>query len=237
MTKLEPYLGYPELREPSLGCGKHASSYLSSLFVRAISILFASTALAFFAPLMIIVSFLVWLDLGNPIIFRQARPGKDLRPINICKFRTMRPDLDNTGRHLSDAERQTRFSRILRRTRFDELPQLFNVLVGDMDLIGPRPILPRDMPDLALPGAIDRYSVRPGMTGWGQVNGNSLLTPQERLVLDLYYIQNRSILRDLQIIMRTCRMIVFGEVINKSAVIQAFDELPETRAMVTNHAE
>ena len=176
------------------------------------------------APILAISAIAIRIHIGQEIIFSQFRPGQFRRPFLLHKFRTMRPPSDSNGRPLEDRERTPWLGRLLRRSRVDELPQIWNLIKGEMSLIGPRPLLRRDLPKAASQEQLSlRCSVRPGITGWAQVNGGNHLTPQQKLALDLWYIQNRSFMLDLRIMVLTVRMIVFGERINLKAVKQAED--------------
>ena len=168
-----------------------------------------------------LVAFIVALDVGFPVIFWQQRPGLYGRPFKLYKFRTMRAPHDKHSRRIPDDQRSSAVGQILRRTRLDELPQLYNVLVGDMSLIGPRPLLPCDQsPDYAA-----RLSVRPGITGWAQVNGGRIISPSDKWILDIWYVQNASLVLDLKIVLRTVKMVLFGDRINTEAVNQARSDL------------
>lgn len=164
-----------------------------------------------FAPLWIPIAVLVALAvlcfLGKPVFFVQARPGFHARPFNLVKFRTMR---EGTGR---DAERLTRFGRFLRATSLDELPELFNVLRGDMALVGPRPLLMAYLPRYS-PEQARRHEVRPGLTGWAQVNGRNALTWQQKFAYDVWYVDHHSLALDLKILGLTCWRVLSRQGIN-----------------------
>jgi lipopolysaccharide/colanic/teichoic acid biosynthesis glycosyltransferase len=151
------------------------------------------------APLWLLVGGIALLDVGSPVFFWQQRLGEGGRPFLLHKIRTLKPPYDWLGRKIPDAERLSPIGRFLRKCRFDEIPQLLNVLVGDMSLIGPRPLLPRDQP--ADPNI--RLSVRPGITGWAQVNGGNLLSVEEKNALDEWYVRNASLGLELRIIFMT----------------------------------
>lgn len=159
------------------------------------------------SPLFLFASILVLVDLGAPLVFWQQRLGRDGSKFLLYKFRTLRPPFDALGAVISHDQRISPVGRFLRRTRLDELPQLFNVLLGQMALIGPRPLLPEDQP---VNPAV-RLLVRPGITGWAQVNGGKLLTPQQKHQLDEWYIRNASFKLDLQILVLTPKVIFVGE--------------------------
>jgi lipopolysaccharide/colanic/teichoic acid biosynthesis glycosyltransferase len=173
------------------------------------------------APFSAIVALVVALDVGFPLIFWQQRPGLFGRPFKLYKFRTMCAAHDKHLIPIPDDRRSSVVGRVLRRTRLDELPQLYNVLVGDMSLVGPRPLLPRDQsPDYAT-----RLSVRPGITGWAQVNGGRVISASDKWTLDIWYAQNMSLVLDLRIILRTVKMVLLGDRINIEAVDQARSEV------------
>jgi len=186
---------------------------------RVVDIIGAALLILLFLPLAGLIAALVWLDLGFPVIFRQIRPGRDSRRFALYKFRTLREGYHN-GFPESDQERQTQFGNFLRRTRLDELPQLFNVLRGDMSLVGPRPLMPGDLPkrdELVR----KRLAAPPGITGWAQVSGGNLLSPEEKAALDLWYIENYSLRRDLTIMALTLQVVLFGDKINHAVLGQA----------------
>ena len=153
-------------------------------------------------PLLAIVALAVLATLGRPVLFAQQRPGLHGRSFRLVKFRTMKPPATSGGRTLSDAERLTRFGRFLRSTSLDELPELWNVLKGDMSLVGPRPLLMEYLP-LYTPEQARRHEVRPGITGWAQVNGRNSLSWEEKFQLDVWYVENRSVGLDLRILLAT----------------------------------
>ncbi|MCZ8036406.1 sugar transferase [Novosphingobium sp.] len=153
-------------------------------------------------PIMLIVALLVRINLGTPILFRQRRPGRDGRPFDILKFRTMTDARDPQGALLPDDQRLPRFGRIMRSTSMDELPSLLNVLRGDMSLVGPRPLLMNYLP-LYSPAQARRHEVRPGITGWAQVNGRNALSWEEKFALDVWYVDHRTFMLDLKILALT----------------------------------
>jgi lipopolysaccharide/colanic/teichoic acid biosynthesis glycosyltransferase len=154
------------------------------------------------SPVMLVVAGLVLLTQGVPVIFRQVRPGRGGRPFELLKFRTMRHARDAAGRPLPDAERLTGFGKFLRRTSLDELPELWNVLRGDMSLVGPRPLLMEYLP-LYSPEQARRHEVRPGVTGWAQVSGRNALSWEEKFRLDVEYVDRCSLAMDLRILAMT----------------------------------
>jgi lipopolysaccharide/colanic/teichoic acid biosynthesis glycosyltransferase len=173
----------------------------------AVDFVSAAALLVLYAPFLILAAGLALVDVGWPIVFWQQRLGAGGRPFVIYKLRTLRPPFDQLGQPIPENKRLSWVGTLLRRTRLDELPQLFNVLVGDMSLIGPRPLLPRDQP--ANPTV--RLMIRPGITGWAQVNGGTLLTSSEKDALDEWYVQNASFWLDLRIIMMTLRVMIWGQ--------------------------
>jgi lipopolysaccharide/colanic/teichoic acid biosynthesis glycosyltransferase len=154
------------------------------------------------SPLFIGVSVLVWLSMGRPIFFRQQRPGRLAKPFWLLKFRTMSDRRGAGGKLLPDADRLTRIGRMLRATSLDELPQLWNVLRGDISLVGPRPLLMQYLPRYS-PEQARRHDVIPGITGWAQINGRNALTWEEKFALDTWYVDNWNMILDLRILMLT----------------------------------
>lgn len=161
-------------------------------------------------PVLLIIAAMVLVTLGRPILFRQVRAGLHGRPFTLIKFRTMHVPTTTDGPALSDAERLTRFGRFLRSTSLDELPELWNVLIGDMSLVGPRPLLTDYLP-LYSPRQARRHEVRPGITGWAQVNGRNSLSWPERFDLDVWYVDNRSLRLDARILFDTLLRVVRRE--------------------------
>lgn len=153
-------------------------------------------------PVIVLLVLLVRIKLGSPVFFVQTRPGLGGRPFRLFKFRTMTAAKDAAGNLLSDAQRLTPFGRFLRSTSLDELPGLLNVLKGDMSLVGPRPLLMEYLP-LYSPEQARRHEVRPGITGWAQVNGRNALSWEEKFKLDVWYVDNRSLWLDIKILWLT----------------------------------
>ena len=177
---------------------------------RLIDIVGSGAALLFLSPIIVVVAILVRWRLGAPVLFRQTRPGKNAEPFKMAKFRTMHHAFDGNGEPLSDADRLTSFGRMLRATSLDELPGLFCVLKGDMSLVGPRPLLMEYLP-LYSPEQARRHDVRPGITGWAQVNGRNALSWEKKFALDIWYVDNASLLLDLKIIFMTIRKVILKE--------------------------
>ncbi len=169
---------------------------------RILDVALGTVLLLGLAPLMLLIALLLWIVQGPPILFRQTRPGRGGRPFTILKFRTMAEARDAQGRPVPDADRLTRMGKALRATSLDELPQLLNVLRGEMSLVGPRPLLMEYLP-LYTPEQTRRHEVRPGITGWAQVRGRNGLAWEDRFDLDLWYVENRSLALDLRILALT----------------------------------
>ncbi|MFB8828531.1 sugar transferase [Azotobacter sp. CWF10] len=180
---------------------------------RLFDILVAASALLLLAPLLLALAWLVRRRIGAPVLFRQLRPGLHGRPFELLKFRSMREALDAHGAPLPDAERLTPFGRFLRATSLDELPELWSVLKGDMSLVGPRPLLMEYLP-LYTAEQARRHAVRPGITGWAQVNGRNALSWEEKFRLDVWYVEHRSFRLDLHILLLTLRRVLAREGIN-----------------------
>lgn len=174
---------------------------------RAMDILGAAAGLVLLSPVLVAVALAIRWQMGGPVLFRQTRPGLGGRPFRMIKFRTMRTATDAHGRALPDAERLTGLGRVLRSTSLDELPELWNVLKGEMSLVGPRPLLMEYLP-LYSPFQARRHEARPGITGWAQVNGRNALRWDEKFALDVWYVDNRDLWLDLRIIWLTIRRVV-----------------------------
>jgi sugar transferase EpsL len=169
---------------------------------RAFDLVAASVALILLAPLLALTALAIALLLGRPVIFAQRRPGWHGRPFVLYKFRTMSGARGGDGALLPDRDRLTRLGRLLRRTSVDELPELINVVRGDMSLVGPRPLLMEYLPRYT-PEQARRHEVRPGITGWAQLNGRNRLPWRERFALDVWYVDHQSLRLDLSILLRT----------------------------------
>ncbi|MET4702348.1 lipopolysaccharide/colanic/teichoic acid biosynthesis glycosyltransferase [Constrictibacter sp. MBR-5] len=177
---------------------------------RLTDIIGALAGLVLLAPVMLVIALLIRRYMGSPVLFRQTRPGLHGRPFRMVKFRTMRNAVDAHGNPLPDAERLPRLGRFLRACSLDELPELWNVLIGDMSLVGPRPLLMEYLP-LYSPDQARRHEVRPGVTGWAQVNGRNAIRWDEKFALDVWYVDNRSLWLDLKIIWLTILKVVRRE--------------------------
>lgn len=169
---------------------------------RCIDIVGAGLGLIVLSPVLAVVAIAIWLDMGRPILFKHQRPGYKGKPFNMLKFRTMRKPKEDENMYLTDAERVTRLGNFLRNYSLDELPELFNVLKGDMSLVGPRPLLVEYLP-LYTTEQSRRHEVKPGITGWAQINGRQYLTFSERFKLDVWYVDNYSFWLDFKILLRT----------------------------------
>ncbi|WP_312301313.1 sugar transferase [Stutzerimonas nitrititolerans] len=174
---------------------------------RFFDVVASSLGLLLLLPFIGIVAWQIHRKLGSPVLFRQIRPGLNGTPFEMIKFRTMRNATDAEGNPLPDSERMTPFGGFLRASSLDELPELWNVLKGDMSLVGPRPLLMEYLP-LYSPEQYRRHEVRPGVTGWAQVNGRNALSWEEKFKLDVWYVDNRSLWLDLKIIFLTIKKVV-----------------------------
>jgi lipopolysaccharide/colanic/teichoic acid biosynthesis glycosyltransferase len=178
------------------------------------------------APVACIVALLVALDVGLPLVFWQKRPGRFGRPFKLFKFRTMHAGHDAQGNRVPDEARSSKLGHLLRRIRLDELPQLYNILVGEMSFVGPRPLLPVDQPAVISP----RLSVRPGLTGLAQVHGGRDISVEDKNTLDLWYIGNASLWLDIKILLRTLVVLREGERVDHDMVRVAREGLDRPKA-------
>jgi lipopolysaccharide/colanic/teichoic acid biosynthesis glycosyltransferase len=181
---------------------------------RGFDLVVSAIGLLLLSPLLAVVSVAIRLSSSEPILFRQQRPGLYGKPFTIYKFRTMTDEHDGQGKLLPDAERLTSFGRFLRRTSLDELPELFNVLKGEMSVVGPRPLLMRYL-DRYTPEQMRRHEVKPGITGWAQVNGRNAISWEQKFDLDVWYVHNWSLWLDVKIIALTAWKILKGEGISQ----------------------
>lgn len=177
---------------------------------RVFDVVVAFLMLLFLSPVLVLVAWLVRKKLGSPVLFRQVRTGINGTSFEIIKFRTMLDANDQYGTPLPDAQRMTKFGAFLRSSSLDELPGLWNVLKGDMSLVGPRPLLPEYLP-LYSEEERRRHGVRPGVTGWAQVNGRNSLSWQEKFRLDVWYVDNRTLWLDIKILLLTVKKVVLRE--------------------------
>lgn len=177
---------------------------------RCFDLVFAALALTVFCLPLLFVLWQIRRKLGSPVFFRQIRPGLHAQPFQMIKFRTMTDARGPSGQLLSDSDRLTPFGRFLRSSSLDELPELWNVLKGDMSLVGPRPLLMEYLP-LYSPEQARRHEVRPGITGWAQVNGRNSLSWEEKFKLDVWYVDHRSLWLDIKILWLTVRKVLVRE--------------------------
>lgn len=173
------------------------------------------TALVLLLPIMVILAVIIRAKLGSPVFFKQIRPGLGGQPFEMVKFRTMRNAVDSSGEPLPDKDRLTKFGMFLRSSSLDELPELWNVLKGDMSLVGPRPLLMEYLP-LYSRWQARRHEVRPGVTGWAQVNGRNALSWDQKFKLDVWYVENHSLILDMRILILTVKKVFAREGINSA---------------------
>ena len=177
---------------------------------RTMDLTVSLAALVLLAPVMGLVAGLIFFKMGSPVLFSQERPGMGGRPFRVYKFRTMSEAFDANGQSLPDAQRLTALGLLLRKLSVDELPQLLNVLRGDMSLVGPRPLLMAYLP-LYSPTQARRHEVRPGITGWAQVNGRNAISWPERFALDVWYVDHQSLVLDVRILWITLRKVLLRD--------------------------
>jgi lipopolysaccharide/colanic/teichoic acid biosynthesis glycosyltransferase len=192
---------------------------------RRLDTIIALLALVALSPFFVVIALLVATSVGLPVLFWQRRPGLHGKPFHLYKFRTMGAARSLDGRRLTDSERASLVGNFLRRTRLDELPQLINIVYGDMSFVGPRPLLPRDQPKAC---AAARLMVRPGLTGWAQVVGGRGISAEDKVALDVWYVCNANFLLDLEIAARTVPMVLFGERISQNLIDRARRELSQS---------
>lgn len=183
---------------------------------RIVETILSLLALVLLSPVLLLVAIAVFFDVGSPVLFRQQRPGKDGVPFMLVKFRTMKNAVDKNGVTLRDNQRLTKLGRFLRKISVDELPTLWNVLCGDMSVVGPRPLLMEYLP-LYNKEQARRHAVRPGITGWAQVNGRNAISWEEKFKLDVWYVDNHNIWLDVKIILKTFWKVIKSEGVNKSS--------------------
>ena len=193
---------------------KITRNFYSAFGKRAFDLLLTFLALLLLLPVLFVVAALVRWNLGSPIFYKQKRPGKDGIPFMLYKFRTMQDDKDKNGTLLPDDKRLTRLGKFLRSTSIDELPELWNVLKGDMSLVGPRPLLTQYLARYT-PEQARRHEVKPGITGWAQINGRNAITWEEKFKLDVWYVDHQSFWLDMKIIFMTIWKILKREGISQ----------------------
>lgn len=180
---------------------------------RLFDIIVSLIALVILSPIFAIVAYKVKKNLGSPVLFRQVRPGLNGQPFEMIKFRTMKDAVDKDGNPLPDSERLTPFGKMLRATSLDEMPELWNVLKGEMSLVGPRPLLMEYLP-LYNERQAKRHDVRPGVTGYAQVNGRNAISWEQKFEYDVWYVENQSFWLDIKILLKTVKKVFFKEDIN-----------------------
>lgn len=195
---------------------------------RILDITIASTALILLSPVYLIVAHKVKKNLGSPVLFRQVRPGLHGKPFEMIKFRTMKDALDAEGNPLPDSERLTPFGKMLRATSLDEMPELWNVIKGDMSIVGPRPLLMEYLP-LYNEQQAKRHNVRPGITGYAQVNGRNAISWEKKFELDTWYVENQSLWLDFKIMLKTIKKVIAKDDISAEgeATMSKFTGTPE----------
>ncbi|QCO20709.1 sugar transferase [Acinetobacter cumulans] len=197
---------------------------------RILDIAIASTALILLSPVYFMVAHKVKKNLGSPVLFRQVRPGLHGKPFEMVKFRTMKDALDAQGNPLPDSERLTPFGKMLRSTSLDEMPELWNVIKGDMSIVGPRPLLMEYLP-LYNHEQAKRHNVRPGITGHAQVNGRNAISWEKKFELDTWYVENQSLWLDFKIMLKTVKKVIAKDDINAEgeATMTKFTGTPEQK--------
>ena len=180
---------------------------------RLFDVVIASSALVLLSPVYVVVAYKVKKNLGSPVLFRQVRPGLHGQPFEMIKFRTMKDAVDAQGNPLPDSERLTAFGKMLRASSLDEMPELWNVIKGEMSVVGPRPLLMEYLP-LYNEEQAKRHNVRPGITGYAQVNGRNAISWEQKFQLDTWYVENRSLWLDFKIMLQTVKKVIAKDDIN-----------------------
>ena len=195
---------------------------------RVLDIAIASSALVLLSPVYVLVAYKVRKNLGSPVLFRQVRPGLNGKPFEMIKFRSMKDALDLDGNPLPDSERLTPFGKMLRATSLDEMPELWNVIKGDMSIVGPRPLLMEYLP-LYNQEQAKRHNVRPGITGYAQVNGRNAISWEKKFELDTWYVENQSLWLDFKIMLKTVKKVIAKDDISAEgeATMTKFTGTPE----------
>lgn len=208
---------------------KHKAGFYEKYIKRLLDFTLSLLALIVLSPVLLVTAVLVKVKLGSPVIFHQERPGKAEKIFCLYKFRSMTDERDKNGELLPDEERLTRFGRILRSTSLDELPELWNILRGDMSIVGPRPLLVKYLP-LYNEEQKHRHDVRPGLTGWAQVHGRNLLSWEDKFSYDVWYAQNIRFLTDVRVVLLTVKCIFAREGISSetSATTEEFSGTKES---------
>ncbi len=208
---------------------KRKSGIYRNHLKRAMDFILSLTSIIVLSPLMLVVAVLVRIKLGSPVIFKQKRPGLNEKIFTLYKFRTMTAEREENGELLPDEHRLTKFGKFLRSTSLDELPELFNILKGEMSIVGPRPLLVQYLP-LYNEHQRRRHEVRPGLTGWAQINGRNAISWEEKFDFDIEYIDNISFISDLKIVLLTIKKVFNREGITQEgeATIEDFKGSPGT---------
>ena len=206
---------------------EHKASFYEKYIKRLLDIVLSAGALIVLSPILLITAILVRVKLGSPVIFCQERPGKDEKIFRLYKFRSMTDKRDENGDLLPDAVRLTKFGKLLRATSLDELPELWNILKGDMSIVGPRPLLVKYLP-LYNEEQKHRHDVRPGLTGWAQVHGRNAITWEEKFALDVWYVGHVSFLTDVKIVLLTVKKVFCRDGIS-SATSVTMEEFKGTK--------
>ncbi len=197
---------------------------------RVLDVVIASTALLLLSPIYFFVAYKVRKNLGSPVLFRQVRPGLHGKPFEMIKFRSMKDAVDENGNPLPDSERLTPFGQMLRSSSLDEMPELWNVIKGDMSIVGPRPLLMEYLP-LYNSEQAKRHNVRPGITGYAQVNGRNAISWEEKFKLDTWYVENQSLWLDFKIMLKTVKKVLAKDDISAEgeATMSKFTGTPEQK--------
>ena len=197
---------------------------------RVLDVVIASTALLLLSPVYFFVAYKVRKNLGSPVLFRQVRPGLHGKPFEMIKFRSMKDAVDENGNPLPDSERLTPFGQMLRATSLDEMPELWNVIKGEMSIVGPRPLLMEYLP-LFNSQQAKRHNMRPGMTGHAQVNGRNAISWEEKFKLDTWYVENQSLWLDFKIMLKTVKKVLAKDDISAEgeATMTKFTGTPEQK--------
>ena len=197
---------------------EHKASFYEKYTKRLLDIVLSGGALVVLSPILLVTAILVWTKLGSPVIFHQDRPGKGTKVFRLYKFRSMTDARDAEGNLLPDEVRLTKFGKLLRATSLDELPELWNILRGDMSIVGPRPLLVKYLP-LYNKEQKHRHDVRPGLTGWAQVNGRNSITWEDKFRHDVWYVRNISFALDVKIVFLTVKKVFCREGISSGTAV------------------
>ena len=216
--------------EAELFCKSAAKEMSESMLKRVLDIVIASSALVLLSPVYALVAYKVRKNLGSPVLFRQVRPGLAGKPFEMIKFRSMKDAVDAQGNPLPDSERLTPFGQMLRSSSLDEMPELWNVIKGEMSIVGPRPLLMEYLP-LYNSEQAKRHHVRPGITGYAQVNGRNAISWEKKFELDTWYVENQSLWLDFKIMLKTVKKVIAKDDISAEgeATMTKFTGTPEQK--------